>query len=76
MVENPSEWVIKVTFQDGASRYYCGNYYGRPWKTDRGSAIRYESEFEAITDAYKLKGTNSRIAEVEAEEIKNPRKRF
>jgi hypothetical protein len=54
----------------------CNSDSGHSWKSDRGSALRYESEFEAITQAYKLKGTNRRIVEVEAQELVNPRTRY
>jgi hypothetical protein len=73
---NPSQWVIVGTFLDGASQYYCGNYYSRPWQDVRGHAIRYETEADALEFAQKLKNAYSRLANIEAEEIKNPRKQF
>jgi hypothetical protein len=73
---NPSKWIVKVTFPDGAKRYWCGFYEGRPWQDVRAHASRYDTEMEAITQAYNLKGTNRRIVEVEAEELVNPRTRF
>ena len=73
---NPSVWLVKATFPDGASSYFCGYYDGRPWQDVRAHALRYESEMEAVAQAYKLKGTNPRIVKVEAEELINPRKRF
>jgi hypothetical protein len=51
---NRSVWVIKARFPDGASLYWCGSYSGHSWRSDRGSAMRYGSEFKATTQAYKL----------------------
>jgi hypothetical protein len=42
----------------------------------RGHAIRYETEADALEFAQKLKNAYSRLANIEAEEIKNPRKQF
>jgi hypothetical protein len=70
------QWVVRVTFQDGAKLYYAGRMNERMWSSVRGDALRYDSQDEAISRASGLKQDNSRISEVEVEEIKNPRKRY
>jgi hypothetical protein len=72
----PSKWVILVTFQDGAQRYYGGTGSDRSWTPARGNAMRYESEMDARYHARKLTEGWDRIADFSIEEIKNPRTKF
>jgi hypothetical protein len=78
----PSQWVIRVTFVDGDSRYHGGFMSEPEWVRTRGSAGRYDSEADALHHAYELKHRHNnrsdvwprrRIDEVAVEEIRNPR---
>jgi hypothetical protein len=73
---NPSLWIVKATWPDEASSYFCGFYEGRPWQDVRAHALRYESPEEAQAKADELKEGNPRIVKAEAVELVNPRSRY
>jgi hypothetical protein len=69
---NPSEWACRITFEDGNKRYV--KFPGYSFTTAPGNSQRFESENAALHHGYTIKENNKRIVDVEAIEIKNPRK--
>ncbi len=76
MQTRPSKWLVRVTFDDGQTRYYGDTHRGAGWTSSRGNAVRYDSENEALYEGYRLKDGYGRIVDVEAVELVNPRRRF